>query len=55
MGCDRFGVRSQWWCDLDVGDGAGVLAAPLLGCDWFARWVTLSLSLFACLRLGNGL
>ena len=43
------GVRSQWWCDLDVGDGAGVLATPLLGCNWFTRWVTLSsLSLSLC-------
>ena len=24
VGCDRSGVRSRWWCDLDGGAGAGV-------------------------------
>ena len=24
VGCDRSGVRSRWWCDLDGGANAGV-------------------------------
>ena len=37
VGCNWSGVRSWWWCDLDGGADAGVLAAPVLGCYRF--WV----------------
>ena len=51
VGCNWSGVRSRWWCDLDGGAGAGVQS--VLGGS--VTLSSLSLSLFARLRPGNGL
>ena len=45
VGCDRFGVRSRWWCDLDGGAGAGVQS--ILGGSVTLSSLSLSLSLCA--------
>ena len=43
VGCDRSGVRSRWWCDLDGGANAGVRS--VLGGSVTLSSLSLSLSL----------
>ena len=48
VGCDRSGVRSRWWCDLDGGTDAGVRSVLGGSITLSSFSLSLSLSLSFC-------
>ena len=46
-------MRSRWWCEIYGGAGAGVLATPRLGCDWWIGNSFFFLSLYLSLCTSN--